>query len=171
MDDQTQSAQPNKGMNPMFIAGIVILVLVIAGGIYLGNKKGSSQKQAMQEPTPTVVVATPTAMPSVTAPAATGTATTTTTTAVKEFTVHGGSFYFKPNQLTVKKGDNVKITFVNDGGFHDFVLDEFNVKTDVIGSSKSQTVTFIASKTGSFQYYCSVGNHKAMGMLGTLVVQ
>ena len=171
MDDQTPTTQPQKGMNPMLIVGVVILVLVVAGGIFLGTKKGSSQNQAMQQPTPTVAsAATPTAMPSVTTQAATGTATTTSTTA-KEVTVHGGSYYFKPNQITVKKGDTVKLTFINDGGFHDFVISELNVQTDIIGSGKSQTVTFTANKAGTFQYYCSVGNHRAMGMVGTLVVQ
>lgn len=169
MDDQTPTTQPQKGMNPMLIVGVVILVLVVAGGIFLGTKKGSSQNQVVQQPTPTVAAA-PTAMPTVTTEAATGTATTTTT-AAKEFTVHGGSYYFKPNQITVKKGDTVKLTFINDGGFHDFVINELNVKTDIIGSGKSQTVTFTADKAGTFQYYCSVGNHRAMGMVGTLVVQ
>jgi plastocyanin len=71
----------------------------------------------------------------------------------------------------VKKGDKVKITFQNSVGNHDFVLDAFNIKTAVLGSGKSETVEFTADKTGQFEYYCSVGNHRQMGMTGTLVVQ
>jgi len=175
MDEQTQISEPKKGMNPMVIVGVVILVLIVAGGIYLGTKKNSSQQQiAQQAATPTVASAvTPSGLPS-TSPAATGTATTTPSVAgvaIQSITVNGGNYYFKPNKITVKKGDAVKITFVNDGGFHDFVLDGYNVKTDIIGSGKTQTVSFTADKAGAFAYYCSVGNHRAMGMQGTLVVQ
>jgi len=91
--------------------------------------------------------------------------------AVKTFTVQGQNFSFSPSEIKVNKGDKVKITFQNTGGFHDFVLDEFNVKTDVIGSGQSATVEFTADKTGTFQYYCSVGNHRQMGMVGNLIVQ
>jgi nitrosocyanin len=100
----------------------------------------------------------------------TSTTTVTTPLSVKAFTVTGKNFAFSPSPLAVKKGDMVKITFQNTGGVHDFVLDEFNVKTSQIQDGKSVTVEFVADKAGSFEYYCSVGNHRAMGMKGTLVV-
>lgn len=90
---------------------------------------------------------------------------------VKTFTVTGQNFSFSPSEIKVNKGDTVKIIFQNSGGFHDFVLDEFNVKTASIPSGQSATLQFVADKTGSFQYYCSVANHRAMGMFGTLTVQ
>ena len=73
--------------------------------------------------------------------------------------------------LKVKKGDTVKITFVNDGGMHNWVLDELNVTMDPIKGGSTATVQFIANKTGSFEFYCSVGSHRDMGMKGTLVVE
>ncbi len=72
--------------------------------------------------------------------------------------------------MSVKKGDTVKITFVNSSGLHDLKIDEFNVATKQLAAGKEETVTFVASKTGTFEYYCSVGNHRAMGMKGTLTV-
>jgi plastocyanin len=91
---------------------------------------------------------------------------------VREFTVTGTNFSFAPSTLTVKKGDTVKITFVNSGGTHDLRIDEFpGAATKKIGSGQSETITFVADKAGSFEYYCSVGTHRAMGMRGTLVVQ
>ncbi len=96
---------------------------------------------------------------------------TTTQTGVKEFTVTGSNFKFEPSQMTVNKGDTVKITFQNSGGKHDFVIDEFNVETEDINGGENTAVTFVADKTGSFEYYCSVGNHRQMGMKGTLTVQ
>lgn len=89
----------------------------------------------------------------------------------KKITVVGSSFRFSPNEIRVKKGDVVTIVFQNSGGLHDFVIDEFNVKTKQISGGESETVTFTADKTGTFEYYCSVGNHRQMGMKGNLIVE
>lgn len=91
--------------------------------------------------------------------------------AEKSFTVVGENFSFSPNEIRVKKGDKVTITFHNNDGFHDFVLDEFSVKTSQIKSGDETVVEFTADKTGSFVYYCSVGAHRANGMWGTLIVE
>ncbi len=90
---------------------------------------------------------------------------------VKEFTVTGQNFSFTPNVINVNKGDVVKITFKNAQGFHDFRLDDFKVATTQMQTGGEGTVTFVADKTGSFQYYCSVGQHRANGMWGTLTVK
>lgn len=86
------------------------------------------------------------------------------------FKIEGGSFFFKPNELKVKLGQTVKIEFTNSSGMHDFVLDEFNVNTKVIGAGKTETFEFVADKLGEFEFYCSVGNHRQQGMVGKLVV-
>ncbi len=88
-----------------------------------------------------------------------------------EFTVSGGNFYFKPNIMRVKEGDTVTITFKNSDGFHDFKIDELGVATSQIKSGAEEKVTFVASKKGSFEYYCSVGEHRKNGMKGTLIVE
>jgi plastocyanin len=85
--------------------------------------------------------------------------------------VEGGMYYFKPNEIKVKKGVPVKIVFSNVGGNHDFVIDELNVKSKLIGSGQTDTVEFTPDKIGTFEFYCSVGNHRAMGMKGILVVE
>ena len=90
---------------------------------------------------------------------------------VKSFTVSGKNFSFTPKTLTVKKGDTVKVTFKNIEGFHDFKIDEFNLATKQISGGAEETVQFTADKTGTFQYYYSVGQHRANGMWGTLTVQ
>lgn len=87
------------------------------------------------------------------------------------FHVSGGSFFYVPNMIKVKKGDKVKIVFENVGGMHNFMLDEFNVKMDPIQTGENTTVEFTADKAGSFQYYCSVGQHRKMGQQGTIVVE
>lgn len=91
--------------------------------------------------------------------------------AVKEFTVEGQPFSFTPNTITVKQGDTVTIVFKNIKGMHDFKIDEFDVATKKAAEGESDTVQFLADKKGSFEYYCSVGHHRAMGMKGTLIVE
>lgn len=90
---------------------------------------------------------------------------------VKEFTINGTNFAFEPSLITVKKGDKVKITFNSTQGFHDFVVDEFGAATKQIQSPGTEVIEFVADKAGSFEYYCSVGSHRKMGMVGTLKVQ
>ena len=41
----------------------------------------------------------------------------------------------------------------------------------IITQGKEAVVQFLADKTGTFQYYCSVGKHRSMGMWGTIIVQ
>lgn len=98
------------------------------------------------------------------------TTSTTTLPSVVNLKVSGKNYSFTPSTLTVKKGDTVRIMFENAGGTHDFKIDEFSVKTAQLADGQSQTVEFTASKAGTFEYYCSVGNHRAMGMKGTLTV-
>lgn len=90
---------------------------------------------------------------------------------VKEFVVEGKNFLFSSAAITVNKGDTVKITFKNAGGTHDFVIDEFNVRTSRVADGASETIQFVADKVGNFEYYCSVGNHRQMGMKGVLTVE
>jgi len=90
---------------------------------------------------------------------------------VKTVEVSGKNFEFMPKEIRVKQGDTVKIVFNNTQGFHDFVVDEFNIKTSQINAPGTETVEFIADKKGTFEYYCSVGQHRQMGMVGTLIVE
>ena len=80
--------------------------------------------------------------------------------------LNGGLFDIK-----VKKGDTVTINFMNKEGIHDWVIDEFGVRTPKIQAGQSASVTFVADKTGTFEYYCSVGSHRARGMRGNLIVE
>lgn len=89
----------------------------------------------------------------------------------KEFTISGSNYSFSPAEMKVKKGDTVRITFKNSGGFHDLKIDEFNIATAQLQSGEEQIVQFVADKTGTFEYYCSVGQHRAMGMKGNLIVE
>lgn len=90
---------------------------------------------------------------------------------VREFTVEGTKYTFTPNQIKVKVGDMVKINFMNKDGTHDFVIDKLSVKSKTLNMGESEMLEFSVTEKGTFEFYCSVGNHKAMGMKGSLVVE
>jgi plastocyanin len=108
---------------------------------------------------------------SVLSPTSTPTVESASDTDGIEFVVSASNFEFDQKVITVNKGDEVKITLKNTEGKHDLMLDEFNVKTSELEADESETVTFIADKAGEFEYYCSVGEHRKMGMVGKLIVK
>ena len=95
----------------------------------------------------------------------------TDATMTKEFTIDASNYAFSQTELRVNEGDRVTITLTNSEGFHDWVIDEFNSATDRIQAGETTSVTFVADEAGTYEYYCSVGNHRAQGMVGTLVVE
>lgn len=150
----------------VWIAVVVVIILGVGGWFYSRNASApqplaTDQTVTPPAPSPSAPVPVPAPAPSPT-PAASN---------VKEFTVTAANYSFAPAKITVKKGDTVKITVVNSEGFHDLKIDEFNAATPRLAAGKSAVIQFVADKAGSFQYYCSVGNHRAMGMWGTLVVE
>lgn len=90
---------------------------------------------------------------------------------VKTINVEGGAFYYKPNEIRVKKGEKVKIVMKSVDMMHDFVIDELGVKSPIIKSGETGTVEFTADKAGTYEYYCSVGQHRAQGQVGKLIVE
>ena len=74
--------------------------------------------------------------------------------------------------ITVNLGDTVRIEFANDDAMpHDWVLDEFDARTEILQTGEFEAIEFVADQVGEFEYYCSVGQHRANGMVGTLIVQ
>lgn len=138
----------------IFVGAITILFVVF----FLYTKESSAPAPADVAPTVTTEATVPTPSKEI------------VTAAVKEFTVTGKNFSFSPTILSVKKDDRVKITFKNTGGFHDFRIDEFSVASKQFRGGQEEVLEFVADKVGSFEYYCSVGAHRATGMKGTLTV-
>ena len=85
--------------------------------------------------------------------------------------VVGIDFEYDIKQIKVKKGDTVTINFKSDKGFHDWVVDEFDAATERVNEGGTTSVTFVADKVGTFQYYCSVMSHRQMGMVGYLIIE
>lgn len=91
---------------------------------------------------------------------------------VKEITVTGNEYSYSPNSLTLQKGEQIKLSFKNAGNLpHNLLIDELGVATKTVKGGDSDTVTFTADKSGTFKFYCSVGNHRAQGMEGMTTVK
>lgn len=155
-------------MKRTYVTLIVLVILVVGAVLIFGKGKMAQAPVAETTTTPQTSGSTVTNPP---AANTTNTATPPTTAPVKEFTVVGQNFSFTPSTITVNKGDKVKITFSNVNGFHDFRIDEFGAATPKTQSPATEVLEFTASKAGSFEYYCSVGSHRMMGMKGTLIVK
>lgn len=90
---------------------------------------------------------------------------------IKTVEIEAGSFYYKPNLITVKKDEKVKIVMKSVSMMHDFNIDELGVKMPIIKNGDTGTVEFTADKVGTFEYYCSVGQHRQLGQVGKLIVE
>lgn len=97
--------------------------------------------------------------------------TTADMTDATVITLTGKNFEFSTDEIRVKEGETVTIKFTSTGGFHDWRVDEFDAGTEAVNPGEQTSVTFVADKKGSFEYYCSVGNHRERGMKGILIVE
>lgn len=147
---------------------VVLIGLVVLGGLFfLFSRNNTTNTPVTESTVPTQTTTEETSI----SPASGETSEETQAGAVKEFTVDGDNFTFSLKEIKVKEGDTVKITFNNVEGFHDLVLDEFNAKTKQLAAGQSETIQFVADKAGTYEYYCSVGQHRQMGMKGNLIVE
>ena len=155
-------------MKQNYIIYGVIGVIVTAGLAFFFQSRNQSttdvveQTDIMQQVQPSPEASTNTS---------TDSAITQNDGEVKTFTVDAQNFSFSMKEIKVKKGDRVRIVLVNKQGFHDWVVDEFNAKTKQIQAGSSDTIEFTADQVGTFQFYCSVGQHRSMGMVGNLIVE
>lgn len=114
----------------------------------------------------------PTRAPAVVAPQTQTPTTSKGATASREIVVSGSEFKFSPASISLTKGETVKITFKNTGNLsHNLTIAELGVSTKTIGGGEEDSITVTADKTGSYTFYCSVGNHRQQGMEGKLEVK
>jgi len=85
--------------------------------------------------------------------------------------VEGGNFSFSPNEIRVKAGEPVTIKLNSADLMHNFVVDELNVRTEVVKAGTFGVITFTPTEPGEYEFYCGVGSHRANGMVGTLIVE
>lgn len=76
---------------------------------------------------------------------------------------------FSPKEITVKKGEKVRLKISATSGKHDFKIDELNVYSDT-PMGQVTVIDFTPDKAGKFVYYCAKPKHRELGQWGTLTV-
>ena len=146
--------------------GIIVVVLVIiVGGYFL-------LRGDYQVPTPTSTPAPTVTSEKTEEPTETQSTTQVPTSGATEINVVGTEFNFNPASISVKAGEQVKITFKNNGRApHNLILEGLGIETKTIGGGQTDVVEFIAPSSGTYTFFCSVSGHRAAGMEGSLKVE
>ena len=83
----------------------------------------------------------------------------------------GGKKSFTPTKkplISVTRGELISFHMINeDSEKHNLNMDEFNVHTKDLGYFESQSITFVADKTGEFVFHCTLHPE----MKGTFIVK
>lgn len=80
-------------------------------------------------------------------------------------------FTFGVAEIKVKQGEKLTLLVTNTQGFHDLVIDELGVNSGLIPEGETMEIEVSTDQPGTYEYYCSVGQHRAMGMKGTLIIE
>lgn len=89
----------------------------------------------------------------------------------KSLTILGDEYSFSPSSINVEAGEQVTILFKNIGRApHNLTIEGLGISTKTIGGGQEDIIEFIAPATGTYTFYCSVGAHRAAGMVGSLEV-
>jgi uncharacterized surface protein with fasciclin (FAS1) repeats len=92
-------------------------------------------------------------------------------------TIDSGNYFYAPQSLTINLGDTVN--WINVGGFHNVNFEinsitgvNFNNPVSFISTATNNVAlyTHVFTVSGTYEYDCSVGQHAANGMVGTIVV-
>lgn len=89
----------------------------------------------------------------------------------KEFTIRETNFKLSPANITVNKGDTVRITVINDQGTHNLFIEGYDQRVRVVSSGTTQVMEFVADRTGIFNMWCEVPGHRDAGMEGQFIVR
>ncbi len=139
-----------------------LLLTMLFSVIFISGCIQQNQSNTTQESTTT----------STSAAILTTTTTTTNVVDVKEFsaTITAKQWEFMPSTISVKEGDKVKLKLTSADVTHGFSLPDFGINQK-IDPGKETIVEFVADKSGTFPFFCSVpcgAGH--ISMKGQLIV-
>lgn len=161
MNQSTPTPTASKSKNMLPVIGLVgaLFVIALVGGVWYSNQSTSTTNTQKQSPVES---------PSYPGQAVDDEAEQKISQTIE---IEAGSFYYKPSEIKVKKGETIRLILNSKDMMHDFNIDELNLTIPVTKSGNTNTVTFTADTAGEFEFYCSVGSHRAQGQVGTLIVE
>jgi len=105
------------------------------------------------------------------APSSSG-STTTSQAATREITIVLSDFKFEPEEITVKRGERVRLTLQNKGTVaHDWTVRDLNLASPRVQPGQTATYEFTVDRVGTFTSVCVEAGHEALGMTGRLIVE
>ncbi|MEX2158759.1 MAG: plastocyanin/azurin family copper-binding protein [Dehalococcoidia bacterium] len=106
-----------------------------------------------------------------------------------ELAIRASEWRFEPPAIVLTQGEQVRFVLQNDGEIlHDLKIRDLAVDSVSSNSSgpleakegeafvsadsgNSGTLDFVPSQPGTYEFYCTIGNHEGLGMHGTITVQ
>lgn len=135
--------------------GILVAIIIFSGVALFGKKRSGDINRVNISPTPSVAQKA-------------GQVQSET----KEIQVTASEYFFLPSTIKVDKGDTLTLTLRNAGKMsHNLVFEALGIETKTVQKGQSDTIEFTASEAGTFSFYCSIGNHRDLGMEGSLEVK
>lgn len=143
-----------------FILGAMLLVLT---GTSCGSDDAALETQSLP-PAPVVEKRVPD-------PVAVLVAEPIVSPGVQRFEVTAKQWAFEPSTIRVKQGEHVVLRVTSTDVEHGFTLDAYGIE-ETLEPFKPVTIEFIASKKGTFTFFCHVYCGSGHGnMKGTLIVE
>lgn len=148
--------------NKRFLLAIVVVIVVALGiSFVVARNQGSSS-------------VIPSSKKVSTTPGISGAPTSSVkeTGNTREYTIEMKNGKYSLVTIAANVGDTVKITLKNnDTSFRTFNIDEYNIDSGVLSVGDSVTFSFVATKSGSFDYYSGSPLHHDEGFSGALIVK
>lgn len=156
-------------MKNLFIVVGIVLIAVVG---YMVFNQNNSQEQVSEDAMTEEVKPSEDAMMEDKTSEEAGDAMGETDSVEFDYEITMESYAFTPSVLEAEAGQTLRIKVTTLNGMHDFVIDELDVASQVLTEGKEEIleITIPEDAEGEYTFYCSVGNHRALGMEGTLTV-
>ena len=86
-------------------------------------------------------------------------------------TIHAQDIKFDVTEIKAKVGQQINITYINEGTLdHNFII-EGVVPEQKLQSGEQATFSFTPTTAGTLEYHCTIPGHLEAGMKGTVIVE
>ena len=89
----------------------------------------------------------------------------------RRVTVTASGYQFLPKYIRVSKDTRLYLTLKVTQGFHGLYIEGLDRQIDSIGQGLSSTIVLDLVESGTYEFYCPVGDHRGLEQTGTLMVR